>query len=148
MPRMGEHEYPGSAALLSDEFELLAGDVLTYGITASQAYNMVNKHSSVADGDSAARRFYLAAGTYNLSVLGRTFTTSGLVDWYIDGVKVVSLQDWYDNPGAYNVVKTASVVVPTSGRHVLKYVVNGKNGASSSYTFLWTKCWFSVSGVG
>jgi hypothetical protein len=86
-----------------------------------------------ADGDTFTHQFFLAAGVYTLNALGMTNANSGRIDWYIDGVTVVSLQDWYSAVDAHNVIKTAAVTVVGGGQHVLKGVVNGNTVPSGGY---------------
>jgi hypothetical protein len=76
----------------------------------------------------------LTAGNYTFSALGVTFNDSGIIDWYVDNVLFAAGQDWYSAGLTYNVVQTVgAVAVVGNGRHVVKGVVNGKNGASSDY---------------
>jgi hypothetical protein len=102
-------------------------------------YGCVSTSSDNADGDAFTNSFVLAAGTYTLAAFGFTQTYNGIIDWYIDGVLAVSGQDWYSSPVALNITKTASVTVSGNGRHVLKGVINGKNGSASEYSWSLTK---------
>jgi hypothetical protein len=95
-----------------------------------------------ANGDTFQGAAWIEAGTYTLHELGYTGPTVGKIDVYLDGAIIASGQDWYSAGGTYNVEKTiSSVVVPTSGYHHLKFVVNGKTG--SNYVWVITKIWFT-----
>ena len=89
-----------------------------------------------------SQNFFLKAGTYNFSVLGIT-SNCGIIDWYIDDVLVVNQQDWYSSILTLNVVKTNSVNIPSSGNHVLKGKITGKNPSSSLYWMKLTAFWFN-----
>jgi hypothetical protein len=66
------------------------------------------------------------------------------VDWTLDGVALVTGQDWYSGGGlVYNVRKANTVTVPTSGNHTLKGTVNGRNaGNTSDYDLVITRMRF------
>jgi hypothetical protein len=148
MPKFGEFRYPCHWSFWHDESVVLAGNALATTMDGLARYASHSRQSPVADGDTFAQQFVLDVGAYTLSVLGVTLATNGRVDWYIDDVKVVSLQDWYSSGSVYNVVKTATVAVASSGRHVLKAIVNGKNASSSAYSLYLTKFWLNQAGVG
>lgn len=134
---------PRRATLWHDEDTVLTGNNLVYTIDTSQAFNFEAEQSPAADGDSFQQGFYLQEGTYTMYVLGRTRSSSGKIDWYLDDTLIVSGQDWYSSAGASNVVMSSSgISVVGSGRHILKGVVNGKNGSSSGYRITITKVWF------
>lgn len=138
---------PATASLLFDEATALVGDLVLVGEEATvigdfQAYTFVMLNAAThADADSFAQSFFLAAGSYTLSVRGLSGSNRAKVDWYIDNVLAVSGQDWYSASFVRNVVQTASVTVTTDGRHTLKAVVNGKHASSSDYYYALTKAW-------
>jgi len=135
------NNYPQRATMWHDEATVITGNALaiiyiTSTNIASHAYQ-----NTAADGDSFSNSFFLKAGTYTFSVIGTTAGAAGRADWYIDGVKEVSLQDWYGST-AWGVTKTASVTVATDGYHQLIGTVNGKHASSSDYILQLTKYWF------
>jgi hypothetical protein len=75
--------------------------------------------------------------------MGSMASDRGIVDWYLDGVLIPAGtgQDWYSAAPAISVVQSFSVVIASAGYHVLKYIVNGKNVASTSYIFESSKLW-------
>lgn len=120
---------------------------ITLALSASQMYGMTwqTAPADANDGDTFTFSGYLAAGTYILSVLGNTYSTRGMLDWYIDETRVTAYQDWYSAAAVYNVIKTASITVPTSGYHVLRGKVNSKNAASTDYVISLTKVWLKMA---
>ncbi len=133
---------PSRATMWHSESTKTAGTALTNFTNANQIYYTFTQQATPANGDAFTQGFMLKAGTYTFSVLGITNTNNGIIDWTVDGVAIVTGQDWYTSLG-YNTVKTATVTIPTSGYHVLKGTVNGKHASSSSYAIALTKMWFS-----
>jgi hypothetical protein len=90
-------------------------------------------------GDWMEDNVWLEAGTYTIKTLGVTGNTRGNVDYLIDGVEVISDQNWYAGTAAANVVKTATgIVVPSSGYHTVRLVF-----AARPYL---TATWFDPGG--
>lgn len=133
---------PQSSVMWHDNAKVITGNALTNTHDNSQDYNIFSYQNTPANGDTFEHYFELSAGTYTLDVLGLTANSRGLIDWYIDGVLAVSGQDWYSSGLTYNVRKTATVTVGSAGGHVLRGVINGKNGSSSDYQMLLTKISF------
>lgn len=125
---------PTRATMWHDSSLVTVGNAISVVNQPSQNYGTYSVQSTAADGDTFTQSFLLAAGTYTLKVLGYTDNNRGKIDWYIDDTIVVSGQDWYSANGTLNVFKQdGSISVVGNGRHVLKGVVNGKNGSSSGY---------------
>jgi hypothetical protein len=139
--------YPTRAVMWHNHATITVGaGTLTPAANTNQYFNMYTQIIAAANGNAFTQSFLLKAGTYTLSVLGFPNTDSGKLDWYIDDVLVASAQDWYDAGGTtYNVIKTASVTVVGSGRHVLKGVVNGKHASSTDYRVRLTSYWLAPS---
>jgi hypothetical protein len=136
--------FPQRATLWHDRATKITGNAFVNAVDTAKRYNTKTYQNTAANGDSFSNSFDLKAGTYTFYVLGYTTTTAGKIDWYVDGVKVVSLQDWYSDPAVENVVKsTASVIVTGDGYHQLIGTVNGKTG--SDYFIILTKYWFAPS---
>lgn len=143
--------YPNHASMWHDESTVLTGGAL---VTFSPAtapiaktdhyYNVAAYQSTFANGDSFYQPFLLAAGTYNFGVLGLFNNVHGMLDWYLDEALIVTSQDWYSGSVVQNRIFTNVVNVPTSGAHMLKGVVNGKNAAALAYAMSLTKYWFEV----
>jgi hypothetical protein len=68
-----------------------------------------------------------------------TTSTGPKVDFYIDGVLVLAAQDLYSGGLVFNVIKSGSVTIPTSGYHHLLMKVNGRNASSTDYVVTYTK---------
>ncbi len=138
---IGGGSYPAAASIMLDEGSAVTG---TWGALFSNSQRMTQYEENTgthANGDALQQHFFLASGAYTLSVLGISGANRAKVDWYIDGVSVVTGQDWYSASTTYNVVMTAAVTVTGNGDHILKAVVNGKNASSADYYFDVTKAW-------
>ena len=121
-----------------------AGNSMVQTIAATQAYNQSWAQTAAADSDSFTYSFVLGAGTYTIYFLGRTTTTSGKIDWDIDGTAITVGQDWYSGAGVVNVEQSVAAVTvgaTDGGRHTMTGTVNGKNVASGGYTIALTKVW-------
>lgn len=133
---------PKRATMWHDEATVITGNALARLVVNTHAYNVVSYQNASANGDTFTHGFQVGEGTYTLTVLGRHLTSAGRVDWYVDDVLVASAQDWYAGSAAPNITKTvADIVIAEGGWHVLKGVVNGKNGSSSGYDLQLTKYW-------
>jgi hypothetical protein len=130
---------PRRATLWHQASTVLTGNGITAYVSVNQRYFMYAIQIPAADGDSFSHSFFLRGGTFDLNVLGITGPVCGIVDWYLDGVLVVTGQDWYSAGYTYNVVKTDSITVIGDGYHVLTGVINGKNGLSTDYYLQLTK---------
>jgi hypothetical protein len=127
--------------MLHGDSLVTVGNALTTG-SVTGFWGRIWYQNTPANGDTFTHSFMLKAGTYTLYVQGKTATNCGLIDWYIDDTKVVSLQDWYGS-STDEVVKTAaSLTVTGDGRHVLKGVINGKNASASDYYMQLQSYWF------
>lgn len=141
--------YPNHATLWHDESTILTGGAF---VTFSPAtapigktdhyYNVAAYQATFSDGDSFYQPFLLQAGTYNFGVLGLFNNVHGMLDWYLDDELIVTAQDWYFGSVVQNRIFNDVVTVPTSGAHVLKGVVNGKNPAAFAHAVSLTKYWF------
>lgn len=94
-------------------------------------------YSDSGDGTSWTFTACLAAGTYTLTTYGSENTIHGKYDIVCDpgtgaAQTIATAQDWY-NSFSYYIVKTTSSFTVTSGNHVFKVTVNGKNASSSGY---------------
>ncbi len=137
-------EYPQRATMWHDESLVLIGNAVATYHNASDNYATHSRQQPPANGDTFTQSCILRAGTYTFYALGLTDEDYGILDWYLDGVVFATGQDWYAGALAYNVIKTvANVVVAFDGYHVLKGVVNGKNGSSLDYIIQLTKTWFT-----
>jgi hypothetical protein len=140
--------YPKRATLWADEALILVGSGLAADYLAAQQYATYTYLTSDANGDSCSWGLLLAAGTYSFAVLGLKQTVGAKADWYVDGAAFATGQDWYHAGGnALNIVFTVTnVVVATSGWHVVKYIINGRNGGNTTgYRVPLTKLWLVPS---
>jgi hypothetical protein len=137
--------FPTRATMWHDESIVTVGNVLSKNVSTVQMFAARTFQQPPANGDTFTNGFYLKAGTYTFVVLGESRADAGFLDWYIDTVKVVSLQDWYSAGTTQNVEKTASVAVTGDGFHLLKGVINGKNGSSGGHYSVLTKMYFRLA---
>src|SRR5260221_13759565 len=70
---------PKRAVMWHDQALVLSGGAITRTINGNQMFNFYANQNTNANGDSFTQGFYLAAGNYTLTVLGRQDTTSPLV---------------------------------------------------------------------
>ena len=125
---------PTRPVMWHDESLVTVGNAIARVIDATQQYNGYGRQSTPANGDTFTQSFVCAAGTYTLAILGHKEASSGIIDWYVDGTLFASGDDFYAAaPAANTLFSHAGLVIATGGRHQLKGVVNGKNGASASY---------------
>ncbi len=133
--------YPTRMSRFSDEF-LANGATTDHFYDGLQRYGTGTFVTARADADWFTTSFMLQKGTYTLKILGITSNAGGKVDTYLDDVLIVSADDWYSAGTVYNVIKShAAIAVTYDGYHKLKFLVNGKNGASSNFYFITTKAW-------
>jgi hypothetical protein len=115
--------------------------VYTQG-SGSAAFGGYWSQSTAAQNDKFTTSFFVRAGTYTFSVLGRTNSNSGKVDWYLNNSIVVSAQDWYSVSSTENVIKTATITIPNDGYQIISGIVStaGTGGGFNMYlTMLWLK---------
>lgn len=105
------------------------------GFAHITAHGWGNADDGPSDGDNLNYYVYTTAGTYSITLITFTQDSCGIVDVYVDGTEVGSI-DQYSAGSTVNVISTVSNVAFTAGRHELGLVVDGKNGSSSSYR-LW-----------
>lgn len=138
--------YPQRAVMWHEEVNIVSGNALgveSWSYDVNQDYIYCPLQHPDANGDTFTQSFMIAAGTYDLYILGAGDSNNGLVDWYVDDVLIASGQDWYTAGPTYNIVKTVTdVVITGNGRHVLKGIINGKNVSSTEYYLPLSKYWF------
>lgn len=101
---------------------------------SNQMLDVVVYNTTGADGDYFTDTVFLAAGIYKIQVLYYKTTNTGIVDIDIDGVEVLSF-DEYAASATYNQIhETTGIVIASSGLKTLDFRVDGKNVASSGYT--------------
>lgn len=132
---------PNRATLWHDESAVVTGGAIVRTHDALQNYATYSTQTGPANGDIFEQTFVIGAGTYTFSVLGIATNISGKVDWYFDGVALITGQDWYAAATTYNVVVAVGSVALAAGLHTLRGQVNGKNAASGGFNLPFTKLW-------
>jgi hypothetical protein len=108
---------------------------VSWNITASQPYAHYIAKTAVAanDGHWCETGMFLAAGNYQFQLQGVFTTDSGIVDIYLDGINIGSI-DMYASSTTYNSIRTIyPVAVIGNGYHHIRLVVNGKNASSTDF---------------
>ena len=107
----------------------------TWAYYDDSGYNMVGgiQNTSVSDADEINWQAYISAGTYTIYHIGIAATDRPKVDVYIGSTKVISGQDWYNNPAIVLRVAATGISIP-SGPATVRLVINGKNAGSAGYS--------------
>ena len=133
--------YPIHTTIWFDE--AISNKTLFFESISTRAYALNIYQDPNANGDWIETTFYLSAGTYTFGVLGVAEDDAGILDWSVDGVPIITGQDWYNAAPTGNTRKqTSGIVISTSGIHTLRATVNGKNASSVGFYIVLTKAWF------
>lgn len=90
--------------------------------------------ASPANGDTVEFKFPLKAGNYNLELIYLRRTDSGIVNLYLDGSQIGTI-DAYSSTNSNVNRLILNFSVTTTGIHSFKLVVAGKNASSSGFSF-------------
>lgn len=94
----------------------------------------IENGTSHNDGDSVSYEVSIPAdGNYSLVCAFYTASTCGLLDIYADATKIVDQWDLYSAGATFNVKKTQTAITLAKKIITLKFIINGKNGASSNH---------------
>jgi hypothetical protein len=88
---------------------------------------------AAADGDNFTVNFSVPAGTYRFDMNLVKSTNSGKLDIFVDTTKILDAVDFYVATPVVIDITSITGVALTAGTHALKFVINGKNEASSAY---------------
>lgn len=94
------------------------------------------KYAAAGAGANSNIRFLIHVkepGEYKLYVTGKTYTTRGKYQVYVDGAALGAVQDQYAAAEAYTDTLIGKVVFDTPGVKEIKLQITGKNSASSGY---------------
>jgi len=129
-----EFDMPRRATMWHDQSLVLTGNHIVVTVDTAQRHAFIANQSAAANGDASTNGCYLAAGTYTLNVLGVSGPLRAKLDIALDGLTIVSGQDWYAAALTHEVIKsTAGVVVPYSGWHTVKLTTNGRNALATGW---------------
>ena len=138
----GSSEYPNSFTHWHDESMVLSGAALLRDINPVYAYSTISYQPSNTVGDSFTFSRQIAAGTYDITLLGDAFLNRGICSLAIDGTTMHTDLDFYSNNSNNRVMTlTRSVVVPSSALHTFIISTVGKNVNSSAYYIVLSKIW-------
>jgi len=120
---------------------VVTGNAIAIALSASQVHNSYWYQNTAALNDSVTYSAILDAGTYTMTTIGVTAWNRAQIDWFVDGIHVVTNQEWYSAGIVYNVIRTATVVIPTSGYHIFQSRIDSKHGSSTDYYMNLTRIW-------
>lgn len=127
-----------------DQSIATVGNSFSYSLDYFQFFGVIAQQLTAANGDTFKNSFVCAPGTYVLNLLTKLDNYCGILDVYVDNVLKGSF-DLYSAGGVQNTIKTTSSFSLAGGYHVLKGVVNGKNGSSVGYSVLMTRMYLTPS---
>lgn len=130
-------ELPRRAQMFCGTELVTVGSARSFRAFSTQSFTGCTVQSSPANGDTFTIGLFAAAGMYTLSVLYFADSDKGIVDYYIDDVKIMTV-DQYSAATVWNSVSSASASIRKNGWHSFKSVVNGKNASSSNYKNIFT----------
>jgi len=131
------------------------GSTVVAGTWASQS-NITQQYipfftqnaTSHTDADEIKWKVSLPKGTYTYYFYSVKDSNMGKVDLYVGTTKIASGIDLYAGASAYNSVSTGTFSLTSDAENAdFRIVVNGKNGASSSYCAYITACSFIRTGA-
>ncbi|MBP1999095.1 chitodextrinase [Paenibacillus shirakamiensis] len=73
------------------------------------------------------------AGKYQLDLRLKQFTNRGMAQMYVDGAAVGKPIDFYNSSASYKNITVGDVTLDSRATHAIKFVITGKNTASSNY---------------
>jgi hypothetical protein len=89
------------------------------------------------NGDYYTVPIVLGAGNYKMLINGVGASTAGIINAFLDNQKVTATPlDWYVGTSDLSVEKSFTFTLNVSGRHELKFLVEGKNASASDYRLL------------
>ncbi|MGH7955634.1 MAG: hypothetical protein ACREH8_01315 [Opitutaceae bacterium] len=89
----------------------------------------------------------LLAGTYNLQLRFKAYTSRGIASVKVDGATVGSAIDQYESATTWRTVNVGNVTFASSGTHAVRLTVTGKNAASSGYNLSADRITFAVPSI-
>jgi len=118
--------------LITIDGDAVAGTWEFFSIT-SQILMGYLFNTTHANNDQVTFPLVLGKGTYEVSMMYRTFNNRGKLDIALDGNIIINQLDQYSAGDTYNVIHRESAVVIRHPTKTLSFKVNGKNAASSDY---------------
>ncbi len=138
---LNEAAMPRRTSLFFKDFTQTAGAGHIMTPNTSMQFFHYAADNSAASGDAWRTSVWIQAGTYTFAARGFTDANCGQCAWGLDDVDFITNQDWYSAGLVYNVLKTGTVIVPTSGRHKITMRVTGKHASSTDFYTPIVKTW-------
>jgi hypothetical protein len=118
---------------------------MTLTINTNCLYNGYFLSSGSVNGSIWRAYAPLAAGTYEMRMLGVGATSRGKTDLLINGVSAGNY-DWYRSSTVFNLLWSLSVSIPSSKNHLIEIQINGKHASSTNYSLGFMQMSFSRTG--
>lgn len=138
-PGGGGGDMAEALTLWHDEATVIHGNPLSRIVNASQAYDTFSYQNTAALNDEFRHNIVLDAGNFTLTMLYVANSASGIVQWYLDGVSIGSMDMIGSNE--VNSILSFSFTCPSAGAHVLTGKITGTSGAG--YAAFITKYWIN-----
>lgn len=144
----------GDAMVYPNTFEVIPFVVSRYSGNPVEIFSDNNLHmdfyvrnNPLAQGNGMRFSAYMAAGTWNIVLLGTKNTNHGIVTCLVDDNTQAGSVDMYAAAVEYNVHHNFAVTIPESGNHYIAFQSLTKNAASTNYNFVISYAWGFRSGA-
>jgi len=130
--------------LATDWTKVIQGTWALYIYITQFLAGWVYNEPGAALDDEIEYQLSLPKGYYNITFFGLKHTAGGIITYSIDGNDIQTI-DLYAPATVWNHKETIhDVWIPTSGKHILRIKVRGKNVASSGYVSYMTYMTFAL----
>jgi hypothetical protein len=130
---------PTSAVVFGQSRRVLSGAALGTTRDGSAYLSFYNYQTSSAINNETAFDVVLDAGTYTFTWLGYSYLDAGVISFRLDSQAAAAFttKDAY-NAGAVFASHSATLTIPTRGRHTIYMKMESKNASSSAYMHYFT----------
>lgn len=111
---------------------VLHGNPVDFIVNTAQQNNGQFRQEAAAINDEWTNGFEAKAGDYFIRFVCVRGTSSGILDFTVDGAGGGSI-DFYNSTAQNRFVSDVGITLDADGYHILHGKVNGKNGSSTSY---------------
>lgn len=128
-------QYPKRAVMWPHDDTITAGDTTFVGATPSGTASSMFSYwtqSTAALNDERTNGFFVAAGTYTITIRYIKATSAATLTCYVDGTSI-GTADMYAAATAEGSTVFSNVSITTPGWHQFKIKATSKNASSSNY---------------
>lgn len=127
-------QYPKRATMWPHDDTVTVGNVLVGAAPAgtAAAYFGYWTTGTAAINDERTNSFYVAAGTYTITIRYIKAGSAGIATCYVDGVSI-GTADMYAAATAEGATLFTGIVIATDGNHQFKIKATSKHASSSGY---------------